>query len=57
MAGEPELATQSGSVRDVGVKSFPSLDAELIIANVPDPLFVSEFDPTRTFFTSLTEGS
>jgi len=57
MAGEPELATQSGSVRDVRVKSFRSLDAELIIANAPDPLFVSELDPTRTFFTSLTEGS
>ena len=46
MAGPPELATQPGMV-EIGsgrVSSRGSLDADIIIANAPDPVFVSDLE-------------
>src|SRR5438270_302613 len=46
MAGPPELATQPGMV-EIGsgrVSSGGSLDADIIIANAPDPVFVSDLE-------------
>src|SRR5207302_102323 len=46
MAGPPELATQPGMV-EIGsgrVSSRGSLDANIIIANAPDPVFVSDLE-------------
>src|SRR2546430_677910 len=46
MAGPPELATQSSVIEAVSgrVKSRGSLDADIIIANAPDPVFVSDLE-------------
>src|SRR3989475_1033 len=46
MAGRPELRTQSDVVAgdSRGVKSHGSLDADIIIANAPDPVFVSDLE-------------
>src|SRR5438477_2106760 len=46
MAGPPELATQPGVIEAVSgrVKSRGSLDADIIIANAPDPVFVSDLE-------------
>src|SRR5438874_713885 len=46
MAGPPELATQPSVVEiDSGrVSSRGSLDADIIIANAPDPVFVSDLE-------------
>src|SRR5437667_166026 len=46
MAGPPELATQPSVIEAVSgrVKSRGSLDADIIIANAPDPVFVSDLE-------------
>src|SRR3989475_463651 len=45
MARRLELGTQPGIVADaMGVKSQGSLDADIIIANAPDPVFVSDLE-------------
>src|SRR2546430_16212717 len=46
MAGPPELATQSSVIEAVSgrVKSRGSLDADIIIAHAPDPVFVSDLE-------------
>src|SRR5882724_11070386 len=46
MAGPPELATQPSVIAAVSgrVKSRGSLDADIIIANAPDPVFVSDLE-------------
>src|SRR5437763_144245 len=46
MAGPPELATQPSVIEAVSGrgKSRGSLDADIIIANAPDPVFVSDLE-------------
>src|SRR5256886_309008 len=46
MAGPPELATHPDIVEGnvMGVKSYGTLDADIIIANAPDPVFVSDLE-------------
>src|SRR3989475_450768 len=46
MARQAELRTQRGIVESdaMGVKSRGSLDADIIIANAPDPVFVSDLE-------------
>src|SRR5438093_1017851 len=46
MAGRPELSTQPDVVEgnSRGVKSHGSLDADITIANAPDPVFVSDLE-------------
>src|SRR2546428_493591 len=46
MAGRPELRTQSDVVAgdSRGVRTHGSLDANIIIANAPDPVFVSDLE-------------
>ncbi len=46
MARRPELATQPGVVKGDGrgAKWHGSLDADIIIANAPDPVFVSDLE-------------
>src|SRR5436309_382562 len=46
MAGRLETHTHAGMVKgDVtGVKSYGTLDADIIIANAPDPVFVSDLE-------------
>jgi len=46
MARRPELATQPGAVKGDGrgAKWHGSLDADIIIANAPDPVFVSDLE-------------
>ena len=45
MARRPELGTQPGIVADAqGAKWQGSLDADIIIANAPDPVFVSDLE-------------
>src|SRR3989442_397277 len=46
MARRPELVTQRGMARSDGrgMKSYGSLDADIIIANAPDPVFVSDLE-------------
>src|SRR2546427_3085811 len=46
MARQEELRTQRGIVESdaMGVKSRGSLDADIIIANAPDPVFVSDLE-------------
>src|SRR3979411_1579171 len=45
MSGRPQLGTQPGMVKSGrGVKSHGSLDADIIIANAPDPVFVSDLE-------------
>src|SRR2546422_4862854 len=46
MARQAELPTQRGMVESAarGVKSRGSLEADIIIANAPDPVFVSDLE-------------
>jgi len=46
MARQPELRSRQGMVEGYasGVKSYGSLDADIIIANAPDPVFVSDLE-------------
>src|SRR5207237_6959321 len=46
MAGRPELSTQPDVVEgnSRSVKSHGSLDADITIANAPDPVFVSDLE-------------
>src|SRR3954464_3947550 len=46
MAGRPSTAAQPGIVKgDIrGGKSYGTLDADIIIANAPDPVFVSDLE-------------
>src|SRR5688572_9321470 len=46
MAGQPELRTRRGTVDagGRGMKSRGSLEADIIIANAPDPVFVSDLE-------------
>src|SRR5438046_9990233 len=46
MARSPAVGTPPGTVQDVdrGAKWHGSLDADIIIANAPDPVFVSDLD-------------
>src|SRR5437879_13153055 len=46
MARRPELVTQPGMVKGDGrgAKWRGSLDADIIIANAPDPVFVSDLE-------------
>src|SRR5207247_420995 len=46
MARSPALGTPSGTVKsaDRGAKWHGSLDADIIIANAPDPVFVSDLE-------------
>src|SRR5207245_10656485 len=46
MGRRPGLRTQRGTVEGdgKGVKSHGSLDADIIIANAPDPVFVSDLE-------------
>src|SRR5256885_12085901 len=46
MARSPAVGTPSGTVKssDRGAKSRSSLDADIIIANAPDPVFVSDLE-------------
>src|SRR5438105_4787806 len=46
MSGRLELHTRSGMVESDGrdVKPYGSLDADIIIANAPDPVFVSDLE-------------
>jgi PAS domain S-box-containing protein len=46
MAGRLETDTQRGMVKGEvrGVKSYGTLDADIIIANAPDPVFVSDLE-------------
>ena len=46
MAGRLDTNGQSGMVRDDGrgIKSYGTLDADIIIANAPDPVFVSDLE-------------
>lgn len=46
MAGQPHTAARPDMVKgDVrGVKSYRTLDADIIIANAPDPVFVSDLE-------------
>src|SRR2546428_248301 len=46
MARQAELGTQRGMVESAarGVKSRGSLEADIIIANAPDPVFVSDLE-------------
>ena len=46
MTGQPELRTRPGmiDVEDTGMKSRGSLEADIIIANAPDPVFVSDLE-------------
>src|ERR1700674_3404071 len=46
MAGQPELRTQRARVEAEGrgVRSRGSLEADIIIANAPDPVFVSDLE-------------
>src|SRR3981189_1048088 len=46
MAGRTGLGIQPGTIESggKGVKSRSSLDADIIIANAPDPVFVSDLE-------------
>src|SRR5438128_2231166 len=46
MARQPELRSRRGMVQGYasGAKSYGSLDADIIIANAPDPVFVSDLE-------------
>jgi PAS domain S-box-containing protein len=46
MAGQPELRTRRGVIEAEGkrMKSRGSLEADIIIANAPDPVFVSDLE-------------
>src|SRR5947199_373017 len=44
MARQPELRTQRRMVEARGVRSRGSLQADIIIANAPDPVFVSDLE-------------
>src|SRR5437764_8549051 len=44
MARQPELRTQRSMVVAKGVRSRGSLEADIIIANAPDPVFVSDLE-------------
>src|SRR2546430_2399980 len=46
MARSPAVGTSSGTVKstDRGAKWHGSLDADIIIANAPDPVFVSDLE-------------
>ena len=46
MAGRLETNVQPGMVRGDGrgLKSYGTLDADIIIANAPDPVFVSDLE-------------
>src|SRR3989442_567198 len=46
MARSPAVGTPPGTVQDVdrGAKWHGSLDADIIIANAPDPVFVSDLE-------------
>src|SRR5438552_605964 len=44
MARQPELRTEHSMVEATGVRSRGSLEADIIIANAPDPVFVSDLE-------------
>src|SRR5437667_315561 len=46
MARQPELRSRQGMVDGyaIGVKAYASLDADIIITNAPDPVFVSDLE-------------
>src|SRR5258706_16170687 len=45
MAGRLETDPQPGMLKgERGVKSYGTLDADIIIANAPDPVFVSDLE-------------
>src|SRR5947209_6377451 len=46
MARRQELGTQPATIKGDGrdLKSYGSLDADIIIANAPDPVFVSDLE-------------